>query len=417
MSDEMRELLHRGAGVPEPSWGFESVWRRSRRRRIRGMTVKTVTTIGILAVVAISVASITPSQDVDEPRDRIAPADGSATWRPISAAPIQGRYNNVGVWTGEEMLVWGGSAESEEPSGFVDGAAFDLVTQEWRSLAAGPLESSDGRTAVWTGTSMLVWGGELGNGSHARPDNGAAYDPATDSWTELPGSPSWSLASHSAIWTGEEMIVWGGVGMEGDGAAFDPRSNTWRTIAPAPIDGRFRHAAVWTGHEMIVWGGPGIGRDPLATGAAYDPQTDSWRELPPAPISGRDLHSATWTGEEMIVWGGWNGDAAVSDGAAYNPVTDAWRELPAAPIISAVLTTSSVWTGRAVVVVGGGGDLASYSPEQNEWTVLPDPPMGEVMNPVVLTTDGDLILWGGVPTDPAPSDQLSNEGAILSWND
>lgn len=249
MSDEMRGLLHRGAGVPNPSWGFANVWRRSRRRRLQGIAVKAVTTVGIIVVAAISVPSIMSTTGVEKPRDRVLPGEQPSTWRPIPAAPIQARYGGVGVWTGEEMLVWGGSAEeSGAPSGLVDGAAFDPVAEDWRVLADGPLETSAGRTAVWTGSSMLVWGGELGDGSHMRPDNGASYDPGTDKWTELPGSPSWSLAGHSAIWTGREMIVWGGVDMEDDGAAYDPRTETWRPIADAPISGRFRHAEIGRAH-------------------------------------------------------------------------------------------------------------------------------------------------------------------------
>ena len=38
---------------------------------------------------------------------------------------------------------------------------------------------------------------------------------------------------------------------------------------------RYRHTAVWTGSEMIIWGGYGNGTG-LNTGGRYDPTTDSW---------------------------------------------------------------------------------------------------------------------------------------------
>jgi len=50
--------------------------------------------------------------------------------------------------------------------------------------------------------------------------------------------------------------------------------DTWTptTLTTAPV-ARDTHTAVWTGTEMIVWGGtPG----PLNTGGRYDPGTDSW---------------------------------------------------------------------------------------------------------------------------------------------
>ena len=66
------------------------------------------------------------------------------------------------------------------------------------------------------------------------------------------------------------------------------------------------HTAVWTGSEMIVWGGVDSGSY-LNTGGRYNPGTDSWTatsttSAPAAPI----LHTAVWTGSEMIVWGGWD---------------------------------------------------------------------------------------------------------------
>src|SRR5437773_780680 len=49
--------------------------------------------------------------------------------------------------------------------------------------------------------------------------------------------------------------------------------DTW-TATPGPPDGRSVHTAVWTGSEMIVWGG--LGPIYLNTGGRYNPSTDSW---------------------------------------------------------------------------------------------------------------------------------------------
>jgi len=83
---------------------------------------------------------------------------------------------------------------------------------------------------------------------------------------------------------------------------------TATSTANAPA-GRYSHTAVWTGSEMIVWGGNEFGSDLLNTGGRYNPATDSWTptSTTSAP-SGRELHTAVWTGSEMIVWGGINGN-------------------------------------------------------------------------------------------------------------
>src|SRR5207253_7612870 len=68
---------------------------------------------------------------------------------------------------------------------------------------------------------------------------------------------------------------------------------------------RLQHTAVWTGSEMIVWGGYAVGVSALNTGGRYNPSTDSWTAISTtnAP-AGRYIHTAVWTGSEMIVWGG-----------------------------------------------------------------------------------------------------------------
>src|SRR6185436_10681134 len=81
-------------------------------------------------------------------------------------------------------------------------------------------------------------------------------------------------------------------------------ADTWSpTLTTAP-DPRQFHTAVWTGTEMIVWGGDH--QSVFQTGARYSPATDTWTPTgidsnTPAP---RAKHTAVWTGTEMIVWGG-----------------------------------------------------------------------------------------------------------------
>src|SRR5438552_5208528 len=61
---------------------------------------------------------------------------------------------------------------------------------------------------------------------------------------------------HTAVWTGSEMIIWGGSGLRDDGARYNPSPDTWTPVSDngAPLP-RSNHVAVWTGSEMLVWGG------------------------------------------------------------------------------------------------------------------------------------------------------------------
>ena len=76
------------------------------------------------------------------------------------------------------------------------------------------------------------------------------------------------------------MLVWGGidntqVNVYNSGASFSPTTNTWTplVLTGAP-SARGAHATVWTGSEMIVWGGGSSNQqaDMVNTGGRYSSQ-------------------------------------------------------------------------------------------------------------------------------------------------
>ncbi len=151
------------------------------------------------------------------------------------------------------------------------------------------------------------------------------YDPSTDTWTatSTSGAPS-GRSAHTTVWTGSEMIAWGGYDGKADvntGGKYNPTTNTWvaTSISNAPSEREF-HSAVWTGSEMIVWGGLNNVTF-VNTGGRYDTVTDTWTATSntSAP-SIREAHTAVWTGSEMIVWGGELGSGSATDtGRRYVP--------------------------------------------------------------------------------------------------
>jgi len=159
-------------------------------------------------------------------------------------------------------------------------------------------------TAVWTGNEMIVWGGRAGD----VVNTGGIYEPATDTWlpTSLVDAPS-PRSSHTAVWADGLMIVWGGYDGDvvGDGGRLDPVTNVWISMttdgAPAA---RAYHAAVWTGSRMFLWGG-GDGMGAVGTGGLYEPVSDEWTDVTVtnAPLP-RYEHAMVWTGSEAIVWVG-----------------------------------------------------------------------------------------------------------------
>jgi N-acetylneuraminic acid mutarotase len=93
---------------------------------------------------------------------------------------------------------------------YADGVAYNPAGNRWRSLPAMDT-SRIGHTAVWTGQRLLVWGGQTFRaGSWVAPPHGVAYDPARNRWSPLPKSPLRGRTGHLAVWTGTQMLIWGG---------------------------------------------------------------------------------------------------------------------------------------------------------------------------------------------------------------
>jgi N-acetylneuraminic acid mutarotase len=283
-------------------------------------------------------------------------------------------------------------------------------------------------TTVWTGSKMIVWGG-LGSASVGNTNTGGVYDPATDTWTPVSttGAPT-RRDAHTAVWTGSRMIVWGGlasgsiVDTVNTGGIYDPATDTWTpmstTNAPSARSG---HKAVWTGSKMIVWGGGWmLGR--LNTGGIYDPATDTWTATSTtgAPLA-RTGHTAVWTGSRMIVWGGGTGLVTFPPGGIYDPTTDTWIATSAADGISR-FGHSAVWTGSRMIVWGGsgsGGYMNSgvvYDPATDTWTAVSTTGGPPVRyNHTAVWTGSRMIVWGGYNGSIALNTGGNYDVATDSW--
>ncbi len=272
------------------------------------------------------------------------------TWTATGGSPPDARDSHTAVWTGNEMIVWGGFSDTGVLN---SGGRYDPSTDSWTTTSRANAPAARAHhTAVWTGIEMIIWGGE--NQNAVSLNSGGKYNPGTDSWTATStlAAPE-ARTLHSAIWTGSEMIVWGGVGAiyYDSGSRYDPNTNTWTPISTTTApDGRSNHTAVWSGSEMIVWGGlyfDGMFFHYFDTGGKYNSSTNSW--------------TPTSTASEMIIWGGqdllFN---QLNTGGRYSPHTDSWTATSTTNTPSARAAHTAVWTGSEMIVwggFGGGNDL------------------------------------------------------------
>ena len=110
-----------------------------RQRRQRALTIGSplLAAAAVTAVIAASVALGGGGERIARPTGPGMPlaVPGSAGWTRLPRAPIAPRSEYAAVWTGKEMIVWGGYSGNTQ---YGDGAAYDPATRTWTKLAAGP---------------------------------------------------------------------------------------------------------------------------------------------------------------------------------------------------------------------------------------------------------------------------------------
>jgi len=345
-----------------------------------------------------------------------------------TAHGLDPRVNHKAVWTGAEMIVWGGTGEG---GSLATGGRYTAATDSWVEVSRGANAPASryGHTSVWTGTEMIVWGGQTFAPGQPAVDlqSGARYNPSTDSWrpTAVAANTPLPRRSHVAVWTGSQMIVWGGIGGGTTGGRYDPVSDTWTptALAGAPA-ARYFHTAVWTGSEMIVWGGF-ANPSALNSGGRYNPVSDSWQ---PTSITGSTPagaygHTVVWTGTQMIVWGGSTGTAVVDAGSRYVPSTDSWTQTSTgANTPTPRLSHTAVWTGTEMIVFGGqgssGADLDTggrYQPATNTWATTARQNTAARSQHTAVWTGAEMIVWGGEADQTALSSGGRYSPESNSW--
>jgi len=333
----------------------------------------------VIAVVIVSVAAAVVGVLVGRATKAGEKTRPAASWQPLPEAPIVGRLGPAAVWTGTEMIIWGGTARSGKIESGYEGAAYNSTARTWRTIAPSPPGVEGGAAVAWTGDGMVVWASNSPDG----PVGGAVYDPATDSWRRLPAGPLGKREGYASAWTGKELIIVGG--SLGDtlakpvAAALDPQTASWRLL-PA------------------------------------DPATDALREI--------DLTRAPIAPQQQLQLVGVNGTDLVfsTHGLAnvrifivrYDPTTGSWSTKGAfAPFpVPDGAYTQTAWLGDRYVAADGSSGLQIYSVDTDTWqTITPGAsPLNSREGSAIVWTGTELIAWSGTVYErfnPTPADGAS----------
>lgn len=308
-------------------------------------------------------------------------------WRPITArwldpGPLEPRGGHSVIWSGDEMIVWGGRTDENTSSMYGDGAAYDPATQTWRSIAATELSPRYDHIAAWTGTEMLIIGGADGL-------NGAAYDPATDDWRALPDAPFAVNRNAGWAWSSDQLVVW--QTRTDLVAAFNPDDNQWIELEPTGI--RSDEGVLRSGQGRVVAVAVATESDSQLQATVLDELIGTWRPLPNLDIEGafppstRDLITkASVRNGRLLVWN------STGLSAATSLVDPEWQQLDAIVVDACEGTGEPVDQGGLLIAISWCGTDAVFDDADLSWHSIQL--LGQGDRSTTVWTGNELLSWG-----------------------
>jgi hypothetical protein len=194
------------------------------------------------------------------------------------------------------------------------------------------------------------------------------------------------------------MIVWGSSdNLSVAGERYDPATDGWTPLSPSgDLTSRWLHTAVWTGSQMIVWGGDNTDFGSYDGGGTYTPAVDSWVPVSSsgAPAS-RIGHTAVWTGSAMLVWGGYGSSNSLNNGGSYQfgniaPGTVGPAEIAAGGVQSSSIAAGAVQSQN--IAAGAVTDYQIANGAVGSAALAPNLTLAGTMTANAFTGDGSGLL-------------------------
>lgn len=294
----------------------------------------------------------------------------------LDPGPLSPRAGHSVMWTGSEMIVWGGST-TDRPPDLVDGAAYDPATDTWRMLPQSPFGGSLTNRAIWAEDRMIVVSAAAT----------AEYRPDTNQWTLIGEGLTPAVSPRLMTWAGDRLVVLNGEGLH----ALDEASTAWSLI-----DGPgFGTDDPWNTSLLVVDDRLAIAalRDGNCSGRRIAVQSDSgWDVLPDVSLATAAFadcsypHQSKWAGDRLVVW-----DNEEHPAFAFDFETRQWHETQSITLSGQEGPDGPVAMGdRFIVPQFGVG--AIYDPVGERWTSVKLP--GDGSSNDMVWTGTEVLMWG-----------------------
>jgi hypothetical protein len=299
----------------------------------------------------------------------------------LNPGPLDPRLSADLIWTGEEMIIWGGKQARDGLTTLVDGAAFNPDTDEWRPIAPFPLQGPQATRAVWGDGEMIVV-------SH----NGTfGYDPESDSWRTIANGVVPSEWHDRMVYSDGKLYMWVGAQQIHE---LTINTGQWRILEPpGPIsasrDSYFSVLRIFDDGVIAITldGGVCWGRHFWQLdGNAWDPlpdfslETDSYADCATA-------NQSASVGNSLVIW-----EAESHPSAIYSASTNEWRDLSPIPLGGTEGASGPVPMGGDHFLVPRWGEAAIFDATTEEWTRVLLP--GQGTDAEMIWTGEEILAWG-----------------------
>jgi N-acetylneuraminic acid mutarotase len=282
----------------------------------------------------------------------------------------------------------------------------------WQKVASMPQWRWDTQAATGSDGKIYVIGG-CDTGQCGPPDCSDAvfvYDPATDSWSELPaGLPGGRCQAATAGDDDGHIYVLGGLGNPGvstDPLVYTIATGSWATLPPMPeFEPFYMGAAVGPDGRLYAAGGFRGSR----IVQVYDPSTNTWSETAHLPIRVQGPDVVT-VGSRLYVVGGYYAPHQSDNGLrrsafAYDPSTNTWQRLHRM-LRAQGFNQAAVGADGRIYLVGGylaDGDccfvptrkVIAYDPATDTWSQAPSLPKPISGQAVARDAAGNIYSTSG----------------------
>ena len=352
------------------------------------------------STIASSPAELVPAADV-------VPLDPAPEWALLGQSPLSPRNEAVGVWTGSEVVVFGGTETpmcpncdyAEAPPYLRDGAAYAPETDTWRPIANLPPEAAGYSTAIAIGDDDVFLLSQT-SGQIALWQ----YSISGDAWTNVP-SPQRVPSSARIAGHNDHLVLYAGSDEQGEvpDQFLDPETGLWSDVPNDPFEASYDRQLLSVDGALILFAKPisaviDSSQVPRVLAARLDGATGTWQILP----DGDQLSPPTFADGALAV-------SPYRGGADGGEVNNWGRLVPNGGMLDLSTQTWSYLPGETRKDQSGGGVVgrsgASFTGIQGdvldlvsgEWFKIPDLPSGlsDGYAHTVVAAGTDLFVFGG----------------------